>query len=130
VLQDALVEAWERTPTGRVPDRALVYATIRRRAIDQGRRRNRRLRREERSASDGEPAWFSTEVEDAEMRVLLERAVRSLPENYREAVTLRIWGGLTFAQISAVTGCPLNTAASRFRYGIDALRAKLKQVLA
>ena len=64
------------------------------------------------------------------MRVLLERAVRSLPENYREAVTLRIWGGLTFAQISAVTGCPLNTAASRFRYGIDALRAKLKQVLA
>ena len=39
VLQDALVEAWERTPTGRMPDGALVYATIRRRAIDQGRRR-------------------------------------------------------------------------------------------
>jgi RNA polymerase sigma-70 factor (ECF subfamily) len=130
VFQDALVEAWARTAPGTMPDAALVYATIRRRAIDHARRRQRRMRREERSASDIEETWFSTEVEDAETRALVERAVRSLPPAYREAVTLRIWGGLTFAQISIVTGCPLNTAASRYRYGIDALRTKLKHALA
>jgi RNA polymerase sigma factor (sigma-70 family) len=129
VLQDALVEAWERTPGGGVPDGALVYATIRRRAIDRGRSQQRRQRREEKSATGEEVAWFSSDLEDAETRALLERAVRSLPENLREVVALHIWGGLTFAEVAAATGCPLNTAASRYRYGIDALRQRLKGVL-
>ena len=33
VMQDSLAEAWHRTE-GAIPDRALVFATIRRRAID------------------------------------------------------------------------------------------------
>lgn len=131
VLQEALVEAWERTPAGREPDDALVFATIRRRAMDLARGRSRRLRRESIvSAGDGNEAWFASEVEDAETRALLENAVRALPDPQREAVTLKIWGGLTFAQIADVTGCPANTAASRYRYGIETLRQRLKEVLA
>jgi RNA polymerase sigma-70 factor, ECF subfamily len=124
-----LVEAWERTPADCLPDLSLVFATIRRRAIDRGRSQQRRQRREEKCGAGEETAWFSSDVEDAETRALLEQAVRSLPEHLRDVVALRIWGGLTFAEVAAATGCPLNTAASRYRYGIEALRQRLKGVL-
>lgn len=129
VLQEALVEAWERTPGGREPDDALVFATIRRRAIDLARSRNRRTAREERVvAEQGATEWFDRGAEDAESRALLERAIRSLPEPLREVIVLKIWGGLTFAQIAESIGCPPNTAASRYRYGLEALRQRLKEV--
>jgi RNA polymerase sigma-70 factor (ECF subfamily) len=131
VLQESLVEAWERTPAGREPDAALVFATIRRRAIDLARSRTRRVRREELvGAERDEVVWFGRDAEDAETRALLERAVRGLPEPMREVILLKVWGGLTFAQIAQTTGCPANTAASRYRYGLDALRQRLKEVLA
>ncbi len=127
VLQEALVEAWERTPPGREPDAALVFATIRRRAIDWHRSRVRRLQREERAVeADESSAWFESTLESEETRALLEQAVRGLPEPMREVVTLKIWGGLTFAQIASTLGCPLNTAASRYRYALDALRQRLR----
>ncbi|MGI8603258.1 MAG: RNA polymerase sigma factor [Verrucomicrobiales bacterium] len=129
VLQEALVEAWERTPEQRMPDAALVFATIRRRALDLLRARQRRLRREQVASSDYEVAWFYSALEDAETRSMLEHSVRGLPDILREVVTLRIWGGLTFAQIAETMGCPLNTAASRYRSGIEALRQRLKGAL-
>lgn len=130
VLQEALVESWERTPVGREPDDALVFATIRRRAMDQARGRNRRIKRENCVAEEGDDVWFTSEVEDAETRALLEKAVRELPDSQREVVTLKIWGGLTFVEIAEIAGCPANTAASRYRYGIETLRSRLKEVLA
>lgn len=131
VLQESLVEAWERTAPGREPDAALVFATIRRRAIDLARSRSRRLRREEiASAGQDDGMWFTTDAEDAETRAQLEQAVRGLSEPLREVVLLKVWGGLTFAQIAHTLGCPPNTAASRYRYGLEALRQRLKGVLA
>ena len=53
----------------------------------------------------------------------------ALQPHYREVVSLKIWGGLTFQEIADLTGVPLNTAASRNRYGIEELRQSLKGVL-
>jgi len=131
VLQESLVEAWQRTPPDRRPDAALVFATIRRRALDLARGRHRRRRREELSeAARDEAIWFESDLEHAETRAQLEQAVRSLPMALREVVALKTWGGLTFAQIAETVGCPPNTAASRYRYGLDSLRQRLKGVLA
>jgi RNA polymerase sigma-70 factor (ECF subfamily) len=41
-------------------------------------------------------------------------------------VTLKIWGELTFEEIAQVLEVPANTAASRYRYGLEALRKTLK----
>lgn len=129
VLQEALVEAWERTPPGREPDEALVFATIRRRAIDLYRSRSRRQVREQRAADESEHAeWFTCTLESEETRQQLEQAVRSLPSPLRETITLKIWGGLTFAQVAEVMSCPLNTAASRYRQALHTLRVRLKHV--
>jgi len=53
-----------------------------------------------------------------------------LPAPQREVITLKVWGGLTFAEIAATLDIPPNTAASRYRYGLEELRRLTKEVLA
>ena len=125
ILQDALVESWRRGDGERPPDNALVFRTIRRRAIDLGRRDDRRQRRELAA-----PAWIepSPAGPDAEFDTELARAVQALPEPLREVIAMKIWGELTFQQIADTLGIPLNTAASRYRYALEHLRAAFKEV--
>jgi RNA polymerase sigma-70 factor (ECF subfamily) len=52
----------------------------------------------------------------------LQSALRTLPGEQREVVVLRIWGQLTYEEAAAVIGISPNTAASRYRYGIEKLR--------
>lgn len=55
----------------------------------------------------------------------LAAAVARLPAAQREVVSLKIDGGLTFAQIAAVLGTNINTAAGRYRAALDKLRVAL-----
>jgi RNA polymerase sigma-70 factor (ECF subfamily) len=124
ILQEALVETWRRAQ-GR-PESPLVYATIRRRAIDLARRTGRRQRREETSAG---PDWFVPDGDDLETSVLLEQEIRRLPEEQREVITLKVWGGLTFAEVAQSLSIPQGTAASRYRLAVAALRQTLTALL-
>lgn len=124
VLQESMVEAWQRARG--MPDHALVFATIRRRAIDLARSMDKRARREE--AQQPEVPWFAPDVEGRDTQRFLELAVNALPPNYREVVGLKIWGDLTFQEIADITGVPLNTAASRYRYALEELRKTLNGV--
>jgi RNA polymerase sigma factor (sigma-70 family) len=125
VLQEALVESWKRV--GGRPDNALVYATIHRRAIDLGRRSERRARREQ--ASD-EPQFFIPSAQDEEAARLLEKELQRLPQQQREVLTLKFWGGLTFAEVALALDIPPGTAASRYRLALDTLRQTLTTTLA
>ncbi|MCE9629437.1 MAG: sigma-70 family RNA polymerase sigma factor [Planctomycetia bacterium] len=58
----------------------------------------------------------------------LAAAVAALPAEQREVIALKITGGLTFAAIATVTNTSLNTAASRYRYALEKLRATLATV--
>jgi RNA polymerase sigma factor (sigma-70 family) len=69
----------------------------------------------------GAHATAAAELPDDE----LAAAVAALPEAQREVVALKIDAGLTFAEIAAVTGTSLNTAASRYRYALEKLRTAL-----
>lgn len=120
VLQEALVETWKRA--GGRPDNALVYATIHRRAIDLARRTDRRTTREKASE---EPELFTGPAEDAEMTALLEQEIRKLPEPQREVLSLKFWGGLTFAEVAVALDIPQGTAASRYRLALESLRQTL-----
>jgi RNA polymerase sigma-70 factor (ECF subfamily) len=126
VLQDALIESWERG--GGRPESALVFATIRRRAIDLGRRHDRRARRELAAAPEND-VWFDSAVHDRETAMLLEEAVRTLPKDLSEVITLKVWGGLTFADVAATLGIPQGTAATRYRTALAQLRKTLTPVL-
>ncbi len=126
LLQDALVEVWRRA-SHQPPDDALVFKTLRRRAIDLGRRIDRRERRE-RATLD----WWQEPGDDPgtgpDRDAGLAQAVQALPAPLREVVLLKIWGGLTFREIAETLGVPLQTAASRYRYALDHLRHALKEV--
>ncbi|HRQ88598.1 MAG TPA: sigma-70 family RNA polymerase sigma factor [Bacteroidia bacterium] len=127
VLQVALVRTWkvhQGAPDSQVV--SLAYTNIRRCAIDLGRSTERRKRREEEAMLErGElVAWF--ELPDDDTNRALQVALSKLPEKFREVITLKIWGELTFDQIGKTLEISPNTAASRYRYGMDALRKSLE----
>jgi len=69
--------------------------------------------------------WPATRTKQA-FRAALAEALAELPEDQRAVVHLKLWDGLTFEQIAGALEIPLNTAASRYRYGLDKLRGRLR----
>lgn len=123
VCQEALVDSWRRAGTGRTPDRALVFAQIRRRAIDLARSIDRRTRREE-ASTGGEP-WFCQDFSANDTGDFLARAIADLPPALSEILTLKIWGDLTFPEIGRMLGIPAPTASARYRSALERLRPSL-----
>jgi RNA polymerase sigma-70 factor (ECF subfamily) len=127
VVQDAFVRFWKgQRKLGGEPQ-ALLFTSVRRAAIDLARRNSRRGARE--VLADGglenlEPI-FETPLEGDDRREAIEFALRSLPDEQREVLTLKIWGELTFEQIGHHLGISPNTAASRYRYALAGLRDAL-----
>jgi RNA polymerase sigma-70 factor (ECF subfamily) len=128
LAQEAIVASWQRGPDGAPPLPALVFATIRRRAIDKARSADRRSRRESDAILDTAQVWFDGEVESREQGQILQEAMNRLPKIYRDVVTLKVWGELTFAEIAVTLEIPANTAASRYRYGLIELRKWTKDI--
>jgi len=56
----------------------------------------------------------------------LSLALGELPPDQRAVVHLKLWAGLTFEEIAEALELSPNTAASRYRYGLDKLRARLR----
>ena len=122
VVQEAVVECWHRHADGNPPSAGMVFATIRRRAIDHGRSADRRALREAVASGEIPETWFDGGVEERERSRLIQAAMIQLPDHYREVVTLKVWGELTFGEIAEALEIPANTAASRYRYGLAELR--------
>ena len=125
LVQEAMVEAWQRRADGAPPPLPLVFATIRRRAADWGRSQDRRAAREAAVHAETPECWFDSSIEDRDRSRLIQNAMAKLQEHYREVVTLKTWGGLTFGEIAEALEIPANTAASRYRYGLEELRRAL-----
>jgi len=64
-------------------------------------------------------------IADRERTADLLEALGKLPYEQREAITLHLRGKLTFREIADRQGVSINTAQSRYRYGIDKLRKLL-----
>ena len=59
-------------------------------------------------------------------RAALTEALAELPAEQRAVVHLKLWEQMTFAEIADALDIPANTAASRYRYGLDKLQALLR----
>ena len=123
VVQESLAESWQRSDGG-IPDPALVFATIRRRAIDHGRAADSRQRRETDHATHTDQ-WFQPDFSAADTHTAVAEALAALPEYIRETIPLKLWADLTFPEIAGITGVPVPTATSRYRYAIGRLRETL-----
>jgi RNA polymerase sigma-70 factor (ECF subfamily) len=124
VVQEAFVRYWRNQRNLKGERGALLITSIRRAAIDLARSNNRRSAREVLSASDAERLFESTSPIDHRV-CAIEAGLHRLPSSQREVLTLKIWGELTFDEIARELDIPHNTAASRYRYALAALRNEM-----
>lgn len=118
--EDAVQQVFTRLLSGDVAApaeaRPYLFRAVRNAALNS--------RRGMRAAIATEPVFEAPEGMEEE-REALEQALSSLPEEQREIVVMRVWGGMTFEEAAAVLGVSLNTAASRFRYALEKLRGSM-----
>lgn len=124
IVQEAFVRFW-RSPARREDDAHLqLFAMVRRAGLDHVRASTRRLAREASAAAvEVAQAWFTPGADERDGAI--QAALQQLPEEQREVVVLKIWGELTFEEIARTLDIPANTAASRYRYALEALRRSL-----
>lgn len=106
-------------------ERAFLLRMVYTRVVDAARRRQ--VRKNFAAAPENVPLFAEADDPDeAAFRESLARALGELPADQRAVVHLKLWQGLTFEEIAAALRIPPNTAASRYRYGLDKLRALLR----
>ncbi|TWT76066.1 ECF RNA polymerase sigma factor SigK [Posidoniimonas polymericola] len=116
-VQEALVELARqpRTPDSPV---AWLYRVVKRRALNAA-RGDRRRREREQAVGQSRVATAGSQATDfAEIAELLAQ----LDGPDREAVVLRLWGGLTFAEIADTLGLSTATAHRRYEQALETLR--------
>ncbi|MEU9476454.1 sigma-70 family RNA polymerase sigma factor [Streptomyces sp. NPDC048191] len=122
LAQDALVAALERWPRDGVPDNpgAWLMATARHRAVDLVRRREtyaRKLAEIGRDLQSAPPAYDEPadpdDIDDDLLRLVFTACHPVLSREARTALTLRLLGGLTTAEIARAFLAPEPTIAQR-----------------
>jgi len=68
----------------------------------------------------------SKEFEIAERSAILRRAITTLPTDMREALVMKEFQEMTFAEIAETLQIPLSTVKSRVYSGLEILRKRLK----
>src|ERR1039457_777508 len=110
-------------------ERAFLIRLAHNAAIDLIRRRGTRDRTRDQFAAEIISPFASTSDPDEQtFRAALAGALAELPPDQRAVVHLKLWERLTFEQIAGALDIPLNTAASRYRYGLDKLRERLRPI--
>lgn len=120
IVQEAFIRFWRKQHS--IRNRALLFATVRSISLDKIRSDVRRARREATALAgndDSVPPAFDLRDDTQQA---LAAAVDSLPAEQREVLVMKIWNELTFADIAEVLGISQNTAASRYRYALGALK--------
>jgi RNA polymerase sigma-70 factor (ECF subfamily) len=132
LVQEAVLRLWhyQAERGGSPPDLPLAFTTLRFCGLNHHRSETRRQRREEAVIyfNDFRDVWLDPAMENDEEGELLQDALKRIPEKLHEVVVMKVWGGLTFAEIAQTLAISPNTAASRYRYALERLAGELESV--
>ena len=120
VVQETFVALMRLSAPPNQPEHYAVRA-FRNRALNYQRSLWRRLTREWESRG-----WFEAAPEEHPAQARAVRCLADLPRDQREAIVLKIWHEYTFEEIGELLGISPNTAAGRYRYGLQKLKLCLK----
>jgi len=120
VLQETFIALMQRSAAPSQPEHYCVRA-FRNRALNYRRSLWRRLTRELESKR-----WFETSSDESVEEQAAMDCLATLPQEQREIVVLKIWHQYTFEEIGELIEISPNTAAGRYRYGLQKLKARLK----
>ena len=127
VIQEVYVELWRLAPRydrARGSARSWAATIAHRRAVDRVRSEEARRVREEKvdRASIDPYDTVVEEVADRLERSRVTRALDTLSEPQREAVTLAYFGGHTYREVATLLEVPEGTVKTRIRDGLIKLR--------
>jgi RNA polymerase sigma-70 factor, ECF subfamily len=133
VTQEVYIEIWRqagRYPKERCSVLAWMTTVAHRRAVDRVRAETSDLTREHKylqsnTEREVDQVWDVVEQRFDVQRV--RKAMASLTEIQREALTLAYFGGYTHAQVAELLDLPLGTAKTRIRDGLIGLRDAFAQ---
>lgn len=120
VLQETFLALLQLERSPEEPERYCVRS-FRNRALNYRRSFWRRLTRELESVR-----WFERSSGETREGRAAMRCLSQLPLPQREVIVLKIWHDHTFEEIGELLGISPNTAAGRYRYGLEKMRACLK----
>ena len=131
-VHDAFARLCRMTESPRGDPVAYVYAAVRNAALDQIRRR--------RTAAGSTVSIFETTMADErptpdqvvaqqERDAMIRQIVEQLPDQQRQVVVMKIYGGLTFQQIAASFDAPLSTISSRYQRALDNMKEKMEHLI-
>ncbi len=130
VVQTALVRLLRliESETAEKPDNVLgwLYAVVRNESINRFRGRRSERKRDQNYAYSQRP-WFEP---DHESRLDAESVVanlKKLPEETREVIVAKIWGGLSFEGIAELTGTSKSSAHRKYAEGLALLRKMVQK---
>ena len=70
--------------------------------------------------------WFERNTEETTAEREAQRCLAELPMEQREVIVLKIWQRRTFEEIGDLLEISPNTAAGRYRYGLQKLKVRLE----
>ncbi len=127
VPEDVVQEAFLRlVRQNKAPDTPVpwLYRVVRNLAISALRAAERR-KKHEHIAAQRHVDWFLPKEFSALDGQSAAQALRGLPQEEREAITLHLWGGLTFVEVAEVLGSVSSTVHRWYTAGLNRLRERL-----
>lgn len=70
---------------------------------------------------------FNEGLETKQTEMMVWKLIKSLPEEQMEVVVMRIYGEMSFKEISALMGVSINTSLGRMRYALINLRKMIQE---
>jgi RNA polymerase sigma-70 factor (ECF subfamily) len=121
VLQETFLALMQKAELPREPENYCLRS-FRNRALNYKRSLWRRLTRELESQR-----WFEKNDEESPAEQAAMRQLAELPPEQREVIVLKIWNRCTFEEIGALLEISPNTAAGRYRYGLQKIKLQLEE---
>ncbi len=102
--------------------RHYLVRAFRNRSLNSKRGLFRRLARELESRR-----WFETVPDETSRELAAMETLTNLPADQKEVIVLKVWHRMTFEEIGDLLDISPNTAAGRYRYGVQKLRHHLSE---
>lgn len=120
----AVVHSLERFE-GRSSFSTWLYTIVNRQIADYYRQHYRKKRDKTISIDQHDHIDIAVEDDFMEERVVLQRMLQEIPENYQEIILMRFADGLTFAEIADKQGKSLEATKSLYRRAIQTLTKRV-----
>jgi RNA polymerase sigma-70 factor (ECF subfamily) len=120
VLQETFLALMQLPELPREPEHYCLRS-FRNRALNYRRSFWRRLARELESQR-----WFEKTPEENSAEREAMKQLAELPVEQREVIVLKIWNRYTFEEIGGLLEISPNTAAGRYRYGLQKMKVRLE----